>query len=190
MCKAIELTGTQYRAAFNCKANKDVCYYLDGAYLSMEHSEIVATDGKAMYISKVDEVPEDWKSVILNLPKIPANVERVTISKLNTDSITGVGKYLVETITKNGMQGPQFITDEIEGRYPDYKAVENSDNQTNGATNTVFGFDSDCLALIKTVFGKATKVRFNMPSPKFAATVTDINNPEHGKLILMPCIVQ
>ena len=181
MCKTIELTGKQYRAAISCKPNKDVRYYLNGLYLSMEHKEIVATNGHVMYISKVDEVPEDWKSVILDLPKIPANIEKVTISKLDS-------KYLIETVARNGQAGPQFITDEIEGCYPDYKMVENSDKQTNGATNTVFGFDSDYLAIIKTVFGKGTKVRFNMPSPKMAATITDIDYPEHGKLILMPCV--
>jgi len=174
------MTGQQYRAAFACKANGDVRYYLNGLFLSAEHGEIVATDGSMLFVCSIefDEhkagVPFD---LIFEPAKIPAGILDVTISVVDQNSV------MVSTVDKRGGPGPQSVCPVIDGTYPDYRAI--FDKKHEDTEFHKIGWSAQYLAVLKTIFG-SKPLRFEIPNATSPAVISDFTAFRNGRVILIP----
>lgn len=176
------MTGQQYRSAFACKASKDVRYYLDGIFISAEHGQAVATNGRMLYYSDI-EAGDLIKDVIFEAVKIPASVSFVTISEYSDDN-----NVLLTLYGKSNQLVSQHICKIIDGRYPDYKAIIPNGADALTGFNT-FSFDALYLAKLQVIFGKEP-VTFKMANNTRCARVYSSAHANMGEAILMPCRVQ
>lgn len=172
------MTGQQYRAAFASKASNDVRYYLDGIYIHAERGKAVATNGHMMYYTDI-EIGPAATSLIFDAPKIPASATSVTVEDF--------GKYnvLVKVYGRAGRQLGQHICKVIDGKYPNYQAVIPVASGQEPGPGAAFRFDTEYLALLKTIFGR-TQLRFEMTDSNSAASITDAKHPDAGTVILVP----
>lgn len=180
------MTGQQYRSAFACKATKDVRYYLDGIFVSGEHSQAVATNGHMLYYTDI-EAGDLIKDVIFEAVKIPNTVSFVTISEYS-DGDSDVGANVLLTLYgKSNQMVSKYICKVIDGRYPDYVAIIPDPTETEVCFNR-FSFDALYLAKLQIIFGKSP-VTFYMKANTRCASIESSEHENMGHVILMPCKV-
>ena len=176
-----KMTGQQYRAAYECRANKDVRYYLNGIHINTEHDEVVTTNGHIMYVAKIEMIDESVHTdFIFEGVKILASVTEVEVHEYDSESI------LLITIDRN-FNKVQHVCKLIDGRFPAYKEVINSNGKNERKPYTEFSFDATYVNIIQKVFGKVP-VHFDSPNNNSAFRVS-VGDTTKGLMIMMPCKV-
>jgi DNA polymerase III sliding clamp (beta) subunit (PCNA family) len=167
------MPASTYRAAFACKATKDVRYYLNGLYLDADRAKIVGTDGHMLYINDVDVGDEPGPSIIFEPVKILVSAETVKVERHDDTCV------MLHVTARNGST-TMHICKILDGRYPDYQAVTPPGDP---APTDVMGFNVEQLARLKQVFKRYAQFEFFGPHNVYRAT----GREGEGTVVLMPC---
>ncbi len=173
------------RAAMLVMAKNDVRFYLCGVYFDTDKT-LAATNGHCLFTG-MHETEGLEKGVIVNLmAKVPNH--GMAEFTFEGDDQDGIVKFYDPVITDKVIG--VGLCSRIDGRFPDYKRV--SDSEPSKEPITQIGFNADYLGLLEKITRIITSSKFNAVTLQLSsehglarAKIHNIEN-EPAHLFIMP----